>query len=48
MVGFVRAKASIHTYIFDYVVTHEVVKRDIFKFLGHGRTKNCSLLRESR
>ena len=40
MVRFVRAKAYVCPYVFDGVVMHKLVKRDIFLFVIIGRTNN--------
>ena len=46
MVGFVRAKASVHPLISDDVVMHVVVKGDEFEFIGCGRIKKWIVLCE--
>ena len=40
IVLFVKAKASICPQIFDDIVKHEVVKGDVFEFIGKRLTKN--------
>ena len=45
--GILSAKASVRPRIFDDVVIHEVVKGDVFEFIGRGRTKNWMVLCES-
>ena len=42
-----RAKASVRPHIFDDVVIHEVVKGDVFEFIGLGRRNNWMVLCES-
>ena len=44
--GFVRDKMSFCPSKFEYVVVHEVVKGDLFEFLGLGCTNNWILLCE--
>ena len=43
----VRDKASVCPHIFDEAIIHEVVKGDVFEFIGRGLTKNCMVLCES-
>ena len=47
-VAFVMAKASVHPNMIDNVIMHEVVKGDVFEFIGIGSTKNWVVLCESR
>ena len=35
MVGYVRAKASVHPCISDVAIMHDVVKGGVFDFIGH-------------
>ena len=37
---------SVHQRIFDDVVLHEVVKEDVFEFIGLGHTKKWMVLCE--
>ena len=46
-VGFVRAKEFVRPHIPDDVLTNEVVKGDVFEFVGLGRTKNYIVLCDS-
>ena len=41
------SNASVRPDIFDDVVMHEVVKGDVFEFVGIGHTKNLIALCES-
>ena len=41
---FVRSNASIFSHILDYIRMHEVVKWDVFEFIGIGRTQNWIVL----
>ena len=47
-VKFVRAKDSVLPCIFDDVVIHEVVKGDVFEFVGLGHKRNWILLCDSQ
>ena len=47
-IGFVKAKAYVRPRISDEFLMHEVLKYDIFEFIGIWRTKNWIVLCESR
>ena len=47
-VGFVRAKEFVRPHISDDVLTNEVVKGDVFEFVGLGHKRNWILLCDSQ
>ena len=46
-VAFVMAKASVHPNMIDNVIMHEVVKGDVFEYIGRRRTNKWMVLCDS-